>query len=420
MQFSNYANRFTANSGTVQLMDDLGSAQRATGPVYMLGGGNPAHIPAAEALFKNEMLKLVNNERNFGKAIGEYDSPQGNGAFIKALADLLRKRFGWEVGPENIAITNGSQSSFGILFNVLAGQYPDGSFRKIMLPLTPEYVGYSDVGIHEQPIFEGHRPTIEKLEDGFFKYRVDFDSLTIDQRYGAVCVSRPTNPTGNVITDDELAELARRCQAADVPLIIDGAYGVPFPGIVFSDATPLWNDNIILCLSLSKLGLPGLRTGIVIAQPEVIQLIKNANAINSLAPGRIGPSLVTSMIEDESLLTLCDEVVRPFYAEKVHRVIDIIKTLMPDLPVQIHKPEGALFVWLWFEDLPIHCNALYQRLVKEGVYVIAGHHFYPGLDDDWRHKQECIRVNYAGEESVVRRGLEIIAEQVRDIYRAQG
>ena len=320
------------------------------------------------------------------------------------------------MGPENIAITNGSQSSFGILFNVLAGDFSDGSFRKILLPLTPEYVGYSDVGIHEQPIFEGHRPSIEKLDDGFFKYHVDFDSLTIDQRYGAVCVSRPTNPTGNVITDSEIQELARRCQAARVPLIIDGAYGVPFPSIVFSTATPLWNDNIILCLSLSKLGLPGLRTGIVIAQPAIIGLIKNANAINSLAPGRIGPALVTSMIEDQSLLALCDDIVQPYYADKVHRVIDMIKTLMPDIPVRIHKPEGALFVWLWFEDLPIHCHELYQRLVAEGVYVIAGHHFYPGLDDDWRHKQECIRVNYAGEESVVFRGLEIIAEQVRAVY----
>ena len=419
MQFSNYANRFSANSGTVQLMDDLGSAQRATGPVYMLGGGNPAHIPEAEALFKAEMLKLVEDNIAFGKAIGEYDSPQGNTAFIHALAGLLQQRFGWQVGPEHIAITNGSQSSFGILFNVLAGEFADGSFRKILLPLTPEYVGYSDVGIHEQAIFEGHRPSIEKLGDGFFKYHVDFDGLSIDERYGAVCVSRPTNPTGNVITDGELQELARRCEAAGVPLIIDGAYGVPFPGIVFSQATPLWNENIILCLSLSKLGLPGLRTGIVIANPALIQIIKNANAINSLAPGRLGPALVTAMIEDHSLLSLCNDVVRPYYADKVLRVIDMIKALMSDIPVRIHKPEGALFVWLWFEDLPIHCHELYQRLVTQGVYVIAGHHFYPGLDDDWRHKQECIRVNYAGEESVVRRGLEIIAEQVRGIYRTQ-
>lgn len=42
------------------------------------------------------------------------------------------------------------------------------------------------------------------LPDGQFKYHVDFEHLTIGDDIGAICVSRPTNPTGNVITDDEV------------------------------------------------------------------------------------------------------------------------------------------------------------------------------------------------------------------------
>ena len=74
---------------------------------------------------------------------------------------------------------------------------------------------------------------------------------------GMICVSRPTNPTGNVITDEELIKLDALANQHGVPLVIDNAYGVPFPGIIFSDARPLWNPNIVLCMSLSKLGLPG-------------------------------------------------------------------------------------------------------------------------------------------------------------------
>ena len=56
-----------------------------------------------------------------------------------------------------------------------------------------------------------------------------------------------------------------------IPLIIDGAYGLPFPNILFSEARPHWNENTILVLSLSKLGLPGVRTGIVVAREEIVR-----------------------------------------------------------------------------------------------------------------------------------------------------
>ncbi|WP_043495758.1 aminotransferase class I/II-fold pyridoxal phosphate-dependent enzyme, partial [Hafnia alvei] len=86
-------------------------------------------------------------------------------------------------------------------------------------------------------------------------------------------------------------------QQRNIPLLIDNAYGLPFPGIIFSDVNPLWNPNIILCMSLSKLGLPGSRCGIVIADEKVISAISNMNGIISLSPGSLGPAIALEMIE---------------------------------------------------------------------------------------------------------------------------
>lgn len=418
MKFSSYAHKFDSDSSTVQLMQDLGHADEARkhGPVYMLGGGNPAHIPEIETVFQQALMALVSDSQAFGKMVGEYDAPQGNKGFCDALAALLSDNFGWALTAENIAVTNGSQSSFGLLFNALGGPHEDGTFKKILLPLLPEYVGYSDVGLYDEPLFEGKLPTIDKLENGFFKYRLDLEHLQIDNRYGAVCVSRPTNPTGNVITDDELQALAVRCERAGVPLIIDGAYGLPFPGIVFGEATPLWNENIILCLSLSKLGLPGLRTGIVVGHPKLIELIRNANAINSLAPGRVGPQLAERLLNGGQMLDLCKTTITPHYRSAMEFAVSRVKETMQDIPVWIHQPEGALFIWLWFEGLPIKSSELYKKLVERGVYVIAGEHFYPGLEEECQHRYECIRVNYAAGSAVVAEGIEIIADTVREIY----
>jgi valine--pyruvate aminotransferase len=63
--------------------------------------------------------------------------------------------------------------------------------------------------------------------------------------------------------------LSGLAKAHGIPLILDNAYGAPFPGIIFTDAQPFWEPHVILTYSLSKIGLPGTRTGIVIGPPEI-------------------------------------------------------------------------------------------------------------------------------------------------------
>lgn len=428
MKFSRHAERYLSNSGTLQLMDDLGAANASSQPVLMLGGGNPAHIAAVEASFRQAMIDIVRDEPVFSAMLGDYDGPQGNQLFIETLADTLRQRFSWPVSAKNIALTNGSQSGFGLLFHSLAGEYADGSFKKILLPIAPEYIGYAEFGqtVERQggrtteSFIEARKPAIERLDNGYFKYHIDFEALNLDQRYGAVCISRPTNPTGNVITDQELAKLAELCREAEVPLIIDGAYGLPFPNMVFCDAEPYWDENTILCLSLSKLGLPGARTGIVIANEEVVGLLRGANAVSALAPGSVGAALATQLINNDKLFPLVNEVIQPYYQQKMEYAVQLVQESMAGLPVRIHQPEGALFLWLWFEGLPVTCEQLYQMLKEQGVYVLAGHNFFAGMDDsdvkDWKHKDECIRINYAGDKLVVEKGIHLMASVIKSLY----
>lgn len=425
MKFSKYGNQFLVDSGTLQLMEDLGAANASSEPVLMLGGGNPAHIPEVERHFQSAMRTIVNDDKAFGAMMGDYDGPQGNADFIEALAASLKKKYLWEIGPENIALTNGSQHSFSLLFNALAGEYDDGSVKKILLPMTPEYIGYADIAVQsnagdpncEAGIIESRRPSIERLDNGFFKYHIEFESLNLNESYGAVCVSRPTNPTGNVISDEELEKLISCCRDAGIPLIIDSAYGLPFPNLVFCQARPYWHSDIIMCMSLSKLGLPGTRTGIVIAREEVIAMVRGANAVNTLAPGSVGATLATALLKDDSLFSLGSNVIQPYYKNKMEKAVVLVKELMADLPVLIHQPEGALFLWLWFEGLPVGCEQLYESLKQKGVYVLPGRHFFPGLEDQWQHRHECIRINYAGDDSVVEQGIKIISKTVRKIYQ---
>ena len=415
MEFTRFGEKFTAATGIVQLMDDLGRAVAGGDEIIMLGGGNPSHIPEVQQIFRKRMEEILANGDEFERLIGNYGPPQGPPAFIEAIAALLRKNYGWEITANNVALTNGSQTAFFYLFNLLGGEYADGTRKKILLPLAPEYIGYAEAGIDED-IFVTNKPQFEFLDDHTFKYRVDFDSLPIDDSISAICVSRPTNPTGNVLTNNEIEKLRKIAADYEIPLIIDNAYGAPFPSIIFEEVEPVWDENIVLCLSLSKLGLPGIRTGIIIAREEIASAINSMNAVVSLAPTSIGAGMALDMVESGEIIRIGRELIRPYYKERAEKAVEWVWEALTGTPFYIHKPEGAFFFWLWFKDLPISSAELYERLKKRGVLIVPGHYFYPGMDEEWEHKMECIRMNYTQKESKVQGGIRIIGEEVKRAY----
>ncbi|EMB9236648.1 valine--pyruvate transaminase [Vibrio alginolyticus] len=414
MQFSKFGEKFNQYSGITQLMDDLNDGLRTPGAI-MLGGGNPAAIPAMLDYFHQASEEMLASGELVA-ALANYDGPQGKDAFVKALAQLFRETYGWDISEKNISLTNGSQSGFFYLFNLLAGKQPDGSHKKVLLPIAPEYIGYGDAGIDED-IFISYHPEIELLDNGLFKYHVDFEQLAVDDSVAAICASRPTNPTGNVLTDEEVRKLDKLARENNIPLIIDNAYGLPFPNIIFEDVEPFWNENTILCMSLSKLGLPGVRCGIVIASEEITQALTNMNGIISLAPGSVGPALANHIIGKGDLLKLSSEVIKPFYKQKSQRAVELLQQAITDERFRIHKPEGAIFLWLWLDELPITTMELYQRLKARGVLIVPGEYFFIGQQDEWDHAHQCLRMNYVQDDEMMQKGIAIIAEEVEKAYR---
>jgi len=411
VQLSAFGEKLSAGAGILSLMDDLGNAL-AEGGKIMMGGGNPGHIPEIQAAMAVRLRELTEDESLLRRLIGIYDPPRGEGEFRRALAALLRREYGWDLSEENICLTNGSQGAFFLLFNLLAGITAAGGKRKILLPMAPEYIGYADLGLVDD-FFVSVRPRIETFGDHLFKYRVDFEQIAITDEIGAICVSRPTNPTGNVLTDDEIEGLARLAEESDIPLIVDSAYGLPFPGMIYTGATPVWNERMVLCMSLSKFGLPAVRTGIVVAGRELIRLISGVNAVVNLAPSSFGAMLTTGIVRSGEIIRLSREVIQPFYRRKMERALAWVEASFQGLAYRVHVPEGAFFLWLWFPGLPVSSRELYERLKQRGVVVVSGDYFFPGLEPGWRHADECLRITYSQDEEDVRRGIAIIAEELR-------
>ena len=417
-ELSEFGKHLCSGSGIGELMDDLGHALAVGGDqVRMLGGGQPAHIPEIDLLWRERLESILAEQGQLEHMLGNYEPPAGNLSFRQAVASLFRKEFGWEIGPENVAVTMGGQTAFFFLFNALAGRFKDGRQKKVLLPLVPEYIGYANQSLGSD-IFTAVKPSIEMTGEHEFKYHVDFEALRVNEDIAAICVSRPTNPTGNVLTDREIEQLAALGKELSVPLMIDNAYGAPFPNAIFTGAKPVWDEDIILTLSLSKIGLPGTRTGIVIAREAVVRALGSMTSIVGLANANVGQAIAKPLIESGEILKLSQDIVQPFYREKSRKTQEWVKEFFDDsLPYRVHRSEGAFFLWLWFEDLPITSRELYERLKARGVLVVPGNYFFFGIDDeDWRHRDECLRVSFTMEDDVVREGFRIIAEEVKKAY----
>ncbi len=421
LEFSDFGKKLCGDSGILQLMDDLGKPLPKNIPSYQFGGGNPASIPEIEKMYRDRMEFILNHGNDFENLIGRYDAPQGRMSFIEDVAKYLSNKYGWKIGPENVGITNGSQSAFFYLFNLFSGTFSSEKKKKtIVMPLVPEYIGYADQGL-EQNTFVGIPATFTMFDNHTFKYNINFELLEEylenHNNVGALCVSRPTNPTGNVLTNNEIHKLASLAQKYDIPLMIDNAYGLPWPDIIFDEQSiPYWDENVILSMSLSKIGLPSLRTGIIIAEQRIIKALSNLNAIVALASGSVGQAIAGTLIKDGSLIEAAKKYVKPFYSKKSFFAQEMIHKYFANCPYSIHKSEGSIFLWLYFEDLAISTKEFYHKLKEKGVIVVPGEYFFFGNATDnslpkvqeHPHYSKCIRMNYSRPEKEVDEGLKLM------------
>jgi len=430
--FSSFGTKLTAESGILRLMDDLGRPLPEGVKPYRLGGGNPARIPGVERAYRKVTERLLANGDAFEIAISQYDPPQGRLRFIEALVSFFNREYGWNLGPGNIAITNGSQSAFFFLFNLLSGDAPER--KTILFPLVPEYIGYADQGI-DPDTFVTLPSRVESLGDHEFKYRLDAELVreyvAKHPEVAAICVSRPTNPTGNVLTNEEIAELSAIAAGRGIPLMVDNAYGMPFPDIIFPELiegtpAPAWNENTILSMSLSKIGMPALRTGIVVANEKIISALAALNSVVSLASGSLGQVIAEGLVSSGELKRLATDTVQPFYRERSHAALSFLREAMEGRDYLYHRIEGAMFLWLCFNDLSCGTDELYRRLKERGVVVVPGEYFFfgtekgTGAETAWKdhdHRRRCVRINYARPEEEVREGLRIIAEVSASLRR---
>ena len=415
---SDFGKNYQKDIGIFNLMEDLDNALNQNPHILMLGGGNPGFIPEIQEYFYKKFQQFLSNKEDFFSAIGIYDSPLGNITFRKVLAEFFRTLYGWNITYENVALTHGSQNAFFILFNIFSGE-DSNRLLKILFPILPEYIGYEQVPLKTQAILSIMGKKIQQ-NDYFFKYQIHQDRFieVLKQHredIGCIAISSPSNPTGKIFSKEELLFLKQQSEKYQIPIIVDAAYGNPFPGIVYTNQEFVYSESFIYTFSLSKVGLPGLRLGIVIANSEIIELMGKIQAVQSLSPSRIAPFVFKDDFASMEFYQMCHKHIKSFYLKKRNLILDLLKEqLSPEL-IQIHESEGAFFLWLNFPRLKISSLKLYEILKSRGLIVVPGIYYYPGLNSqENKDGEKSIRISFSQPEAVLTKGIEILISTIKE------
>ena len=415
---SQFGSQMSQLTGVRAIMKDIIETLRNSGgkEFINLSAGNPVILPEVEQLWRDCTQELLDSDE-YGEVVCRYGSSQGYAPLIEAVVKDFNARYNLSLSDRHILITGGSQALYLYAANAFGGYTTEGKLRQIVLPLSPDYTGYGGVSLTPESLI-AYKPTLEiDFQRHRFKYRPDFSQLQINDRTGCVIFSRPCNPTGNVISDEEVNKIAKLAASYDVPVLVDSAYAPPFPALNFTPMTPQFSDNIIHCISLSKAGLPGERIGIAVGEPKLIQILESFQTNACIHSSRYGQAIAAKAISSGKLADIAINVIRPHYQRKIEILENTLDVAMPDIPWYLHQGEGAIFAWLWLKDLPMTDWEFYQKLKEAGVIAVPGSSFFPGLKEDWQHKQQCLRISLTATEAEIAEAMKRLAQVAQQVYK---
>jgi arginine:pyruvate transaminase len=294
-----------------------------------------------------------------------YTGSAGTRALRNAVAEHHQRTTGQQVSWDNVVVVPGAQCG---LFSAALCVLEPGD--EVIAP-EPMYVTYeATIGTAGARIV----PVRLRPELGF---HIDPDDIAraVSPRTRAVLINTPNNPTGAMMTREELDAIAALCRKHDLWLLSDEVYA----SLTFGrpHISPCALEGMAeRCITLSSLSkshaMTGWRIGWVVAPRELTQHLTH------LAQCMLYGS--PPFIQDAAVYALANEVedlhaMQGAYAERRQTVIECLRGVDA---IQCNEPEGGMFVLLDARALGIPAFEVAAGLLEhQGVALLPADAFGP-------------------------------------------
>jgi 2-aminoadipate transaminase len=360
----------------------------APGIISFAGGlPSPRTFPVGE--FAAACEKVL---RDDGAAALQYATSEGYGPLREMVAAMLP----WDVQPQQVLITTGSQQALDLVAKVLV----DAGSR--VLVETPTYLGALQA-------FAPMEPQVESVASDDEGVLADDVVAKAEGARFLYLLPNFQNPTGRTMTEARRAAVAQAAARCGLPIVEDNPYG----DLWFEQAppAPLTARHPAGCLymgSFSKVLAPGLRLGFIVAPQHLYpKLLQAKQAADLHSPG-FNQRVVAEVMKD-GFLDRHVPTIRALYKSQRDAMLAALQREMQGVDVTWNSPDGGMFLWL---RLPpgSDSTALLPLAVQQGVAFVPGATFYAN-DADPR----CMRLSFVtASKEEIDRGIAALARVVRE------
>jgi aspartate/methionine/tyrosine aminotransferase len=376
--------RISARSGVppfhvMRVIDAVVARRKAGLRVWDLSAGQPS--TAAPASVRAAAANALASDK-----IG-YTNALGIPPLREAIAEHYARTYGIEVTPESVAVTTGSSGAFLLAF---LAAFDAGDAVSMARPGYPAYrnmLSALDCDAVELPCGPETRfqPSIEHLD-------------ALPSPPAGLIVASPANPTGTMVSSDELAALASWSDAHGTRLVSDEIYH----GITYGEpATSAWGSSrrALVVNSFSKyFSMTGWRIGWVLVPDELMDAVDRLAGNFTICP----PTL--SQVAAISAFEAYDELNANVLRYKANR--DVLLTRLPAIGLDRLAPaDGAFYIYADVSRWTSDALRWAARLLDETGVAVA-----PGVDFDPVAGGKFIRMCFAGDGVEIEQAVDLLGD----------
>lgn len=359
MRFSSVVDRVAGKGASAWGVHIQAARQRAAGrDIIMLTVGDPDQAPAPAII--DATIEALRRRRT------GYNPILGDPKLRAAIAARVERRGGQPCVADNVTVVpGGTQAGVYCAMQCLVEAGDEVIVPEPMYATYEAVVGASGAHLVNVPLLpeRGFHPDLEAM------------AAAVTPRTRAIWINSPHNPTGAVMTPEEIETVAALCQKHDLWLLSDEVYeDLAFARPHLSPRSlPGMSDRTVVVSSLSKShALPGFRLGWIVGPPDLTQHLFNL----LLCALYGGPGF----IQDGALVALSTDL--PEVAamrEDYRRRAALLSQLLASAPnCRVTPPEGGMFVLLDVRGTGLGSEDFAQLLLeRQGVAVLPCDGFGP-------------------------------------------
>lgn len=323
-----------------------------------------------------------------------YTAARGLPALRQAISGFYRSHYGLDIDPERILVTPGGSGALLLASSLLVDPGRHWLLADPGYPCNRHFLRLVEGGAQLVPVGP---ETAYQLTPSLVQQHWNADSV------GAL-VASPANPTGTVLSADELAALSQTLQARGGHLVVDEiyhglTYGLDAPSVLQVD------DNAFVLNSFSKyFGMTGWRLGWLVAPPAAVPDLEKLAQNLYISASSIAQHAALACFSEEAMAIF--EQRREAFRQRRDFLLPALRELGFRIEVE---PQGAFYLYADVSAFTDDAQAFCAHFL-ETEHVA----FTPGLDFGFHRANQHVRLAYTQE---VPRLQEAVARIARGLKR---